>query len=406
MPKLNYKCLDNTYRCLCIIATIVLVAWSFYLYHLNDDVSRVDYKIFHAGEDDIYPSISLCFGNVFVEEKLKDGGVSKDLYIKFLKGEVFSDSMLRINYTNVTINPADFLLGIAVEQDLDSGDVNPNHDYWFDNTNEDDEDSWKPHWESHMVDHFGHFHGRLYKCLTVDVPYIPNEHINWIAVVMKKSIFPDGVRPAHPYGDTLFSVQMSYPGQRLRYAFEKHNWNVISMNQSYGTKFIINGLEVLKRRNKRKEPCHEDWKQDDIMVRENMIKKVKCTPPYWKEDDLSKEPDCTKIEEMKQFYEMAWKKFTRPCQQISMVSYLDVDSPTTYYTSRINGTLSNLNDYFYVALDFPKTMFKEIQLIRALDEQSLFGNIGGYVGACLGYSFLQIPGFIHLMYQKLCTKST
>ena len=114
----------------------------------------------------------------------------------------------------------------------------------------------------------------------------------------------------------------------------------------------------------------------------------------------SKKPDCTKIEEMKQFYQMAWKKYTPPCQQISMVSYLDVDSPTTYYTSRINGTLSNLNDYFYVALDFPKTMFKEIQLIRALDEQSLFGNIGGYVGACLGYSFLQIPGFIHLMYAK------
>ena len=79
-----------------------------HLYTLNYDVSRVDYKIFHAEEDNIYPSISLCFGDVFVEEKLKKYGVNQSLYLQFLKGEFFSQSMLYINYTNVTLNPEDF----------------------------------------------------------------------------------------------------------------------------------------------------------------------------------------------------------------------------------------------------------------------------------------------------------
>ena len=32
---------------------------------------------------------------------------------------------------------------------------------------------------------------------------------------------------------------------------------------------------------------------------------------------------------------------------------------------------------------------------------SLIGNIGGYIGLCLGYSFLQIPDFILYVVEKL-----
>ena len=394
----NY--LDSAYHSVCILATVVLVSWSFHLYFLNDDVSRVDYKVFHDEEDQIYPSISLCFGNVFLEEKLKAYGVNQSLYVKFLKGEFFSQLMLNVSYKDVTINPHEYLLGIGIEQLLDNGDVNPNHDYWYDHTNQDQLTSWKPHWKPHAVDHFNHHRGVVYKCMMVDVPYIPNQHLSFIAVVMKKSIFPNGTRPVNPTSAGFFLVEMSYPNQRVRYSTGKCNWNVLSMNHSYGTKFIITGMEVLKRRNKKKEPCHEDWKEDDKMVRDTMIEKVNCTPPYWKEGDAPQKPMCTSVEEMKQLYQMSWKRYIPPCQQISKVSFVDTDYPSTYYTGRVNGALSNLNDYFYVALQFTKTTFKQIKLIKALDEQSLFGNIGGYVGACLGYSFLQIPCLIHALYAK------
>ena len=38
---------------------------------------------------------------------------------------------------------------------------------------------------------------------------------------------------------------------------------------------------------------------------------------------------------------------------------------------------------------------------RAIDIQALIGNIGGYIGLCLGYSILQIPQFIVLILCKV-----
>ena len=37
---------------------------------------------------------------------------------------------------------------------------------------------------------------------------------------------------------------------------------------------------------------------------------------------------------------------------------------------------------------------------RAIDINGLIGNIGGYIGLCLGYSILQIPEFVTLMVLK------
>ena len=45
-------------------------------------------------------------------------------------------------------------------------------------------------------------------------------------------------------------------------------------------------------------------------------------------------------------------------------------------------------DYFWYA---------EFLFFRAIDIQGLIGNVGGYIGLFLGYSFLQIPDFIILI---------
>ena len=35
--------------------------------------------------------------------------------------------------------------------------------------------------------------------------------------------------------------------------------------------------------------------------------------------------------------------------------------------------------------------------LRAIDMNGLIGNIGGYIGLCLGYSILQLPEFVSMM---------
>ena len=39
----------------------------------------------------------------------------------------------------------------------------------------------------------------------------------------------------------------------------------------------------------------------------------------------------------------------------------------------------------------------DINLYRSIDSHALIGNIGGYVGLCLGYNFLQVPALITIV---------
>ena len=145
MALIDYRCVGIAYHSICLLTTIVLISWCIYLYSLNEDVSRVDYHLFHDKSKHIYPSVSLCFGNVFKEDILKTYGLSQNLYDLFLKGEYFFEPMLSVNYKNVTIDPEEFLLGIEFSQGLVSGGKIQNHTYWYDNTDRKQSKLWKPH---------------------------------------------------------------------------------------------------------------------------------------------------------------------------------------------------------------------------------------------------------------------
>ena len=38
-----------------------------------------------------------------------------------------------------------------------------------------------------------------------------------------------------------------------------------------------------------------------------------------------------------------------------------------------------------------------IYIYRSIDSHALIGNIGGYIGLCLGYNFLQVPALIAIV---------
>ena len=38
-----------------------------------------------------------------------------------------------------------------------------------------------------------------------------------------------------------------------------------------------------------------------------------------------------------------------------------------------------------------------IFIFRSIDSHTLIGNIGGYIGLCLGYNFLQVPALIAIV---------
>lgn len=60
--------------------------------------------------------------------------------------------------------------------------------------------------------------------------------------------------------------------------------------------------------------------------------------------------------------------------------------------------------YFTFNLQYRQTKFKEIRQIRAYDLESLYGDIGGYMGLLLGYSILNLPSMIAFCY-GICKKT-
>ena len=227
------RLLEYGYHGICLLATLLLVSWCIHLYQLDEDVSKIKYEKFHENSDKVYPSISMCFGNIFIPEKLKYFGVNISAYKKFLKGHCFSEDVLNVPYDNVTIDPSDFLLGIKMSQeDRTNGSPSRRHRYWYDHTKnisnslrwipQMKKNIWKP---SFYVDEFDTWVGLLCKCLTVHVPFIHKEHFSWIAVVMKKSIFPGGKRPMSASSGGVFIVSFGYPNQRIRYSTKITTWN-------------------------------------------------------------------------------------------------------------------------------------------------------------------------------------
>ena len=76
----------------CAIATVVLGIQSLNKYFLDENTTRVSYiKFNHGDAGNIYPSVTLCVLNPFLEKELKRyrEDINITTYSKFLKGKIW-----------------------------------------------------------------------------------------------------------------------------------------------------------------------------------------------------------------------------------------------------------------------------------------------------------------------------
>ena len=139
----------------------------------------------------------------------------------------------------------------------------------------------------------------------------------------------------------------------------------------------IRGLEILKRRNKRKQRCMQDYPNYAHLMLEEHVKMNGCKAPYQQTPESF--PMCSTRQEMKQsIYEVtAVKNKNRPvpCKTISKISF--------EVTEHEYNDTGEHGDLFSIWVDFPDQI-KTITQSQAVDIQVFIGNIGGYVGLFLG----------------------
>ena len=117
--KLNVsEILIYLFYVLCVMGTMGFCIDCILKYLRDEDAPQTEYQKFHHNsEDDLYPSISFCIINPFVETKLKEYGENINIssYSFFLQGLHWDDRMQDISYDNVTVSVEDSLLGITIE---------------------------------------------------------------------------------------------------------------------------------------------------------------------------------------------------------------------------------------------------------------------------------------------------
>ena len=167
-------------------------------------------------------------------------------------------------------------------------------------------------------------------------------------------------------------------------------------------KILTQGIEIIERRPKRNNICKEHWWNDDNEIMGDMVQNVGCKLKHW--DTYMQAPNC----QSQQDYESLrfppisvvdagfLKKHVPPCREIQTL----VSSNTINDHEPDSGQTSN-EPHTVLKVQFKSTTYKMIRNVRAFNEESLVGNLGGYVGLFLGVAFWQAPVFAAQCVNKL-----
>ena len=157
----------------------------------------------------------------------------------------------------------------------------------------------------------------------------------------------------------------------------------------------INQVEVLRKRWNGVVPCNASLKNEDLIWREAIMKKIGCIPEYWSElhPDLSKKGGdvsvhlnkCNtseQLQEIRRYYlppkhtDNGTSLYIGPCNQLGITA------------SVIQSDLKEQNlvlGFNYVVEDYRETINS-----RAFGFKTLWSQIGGFIGMFLGCGLLQV----------------
>ena len=227
--QIFYKRFVSFYQYSCVALSFILVLGVIYAYIQNYDISRVELVEFQSTKDRIYPSFSLCIGDILWNDKLKEYGVDEHQYLRFLTGKTWDPRLIEIKYHNVSVDLLDYLLAVEMYEEKFNGDIVSDRNYLIDRTGPS-----KAHLVPNVYQDSSPAFGLIQKCMTFDIPYEKDKRWSWITVVINKTIFASGARPFNAKDATdVFSVHIHHPGQRYRYSQTKGDWNTLEPSKDH-----------------------------------------------------------------------------------------------------------------------------------------------------------------------------
>ena len=343
----------------CITTAFGMTFWWLYRFLKNEDSVQIDVKPLNF-QDGLYPILSFCLVDPFIESKLKKYNETLTIaeYKKILLGLSSYKGIEDINFDDVTLDLADFYLGFDVRfRNGSSIQIMYPDDLQF----------------LPQVTYTGFATEVFMKCIGLDLKFANIDSVN---LNFNSSIYPNGIRP--PSLLLPFSTIVAFHLQNQFFIMGKsgkYQWPIRTQKNAYLMDFTLQQIEILKRRNKRNDPCIPEGYNFDQIFLDDHLERVGSKAPYHKTNKSFE--ICVLQKKMKEAsFDLAKTEIQmKACASLSTLTF-------TYDETDLYGYGS---DFFGIKLDYPR-QYKETTMIRAIDIQTLIGNAGGYIGLFLGKS--------------------
>ena len=361
------KSLIYVFKSACILVTIGMVVLWIYKFYLNDDSTTIEYKLVKDINDIVQPELTINILDPIMNDDLqKILNITKDetlhfKYKDYLNGnENDTEKFKAVDYDKVTPNLFKYLEKIDF--------------FWKRGT-----------------------YGNQFSCTNFhNCPYVilKNNYSGMLEEYLMKS-FGIQINPANEKEivqmELHFNADLENVIHKVKRWFVTFNYPHQFLRRMEGSTLIWNhnrklsnrdifeiiSFDILKRRNKRHDPCLSDWRYYDDIIIERHMEKVGCRAPYQKPfKNLS---HCQTVQDIKRsaFDGHAWAQDQKhmPCQEMPDISFKHI-----FHYEAIP---ENETKKAKIWLQFPQRG-KVISQSRAIDGQTLIGNIGGYIGLLLG----------------------
>ena len=334
----NEKIFVFSFGTLCTFGAIGLSSYWIYKYWLDEEVSVVHYTKFQESSDNVFPTLSLCVTDPFVENRLAEYGSNQTSYSEFLAGKVFSKELMSINYSYVTTDIADFIKGYKID---------------FKNATEIEITSGLSVEEKKLLtissfNGFFSWNEKFVKCFAFIIPQLKDLEV--YRLLFSNQLFSNGLRKGQ------MQAAIHLPNQLLLSWFTRHyTWPDQSKSSRYKTRIFVRSMDVVVNRNNKKEKCNEHWTEYDDWVARTHAVEVGCINPY---QDIGKEfPICDDKKKMdySKFYQdiTLRKQYIKPCRTMQNIH---LDWTEENYDEAEDGTFGE----FWIGIYFSNDIFKEI----------------------------------------------
>ena len=297
-------------------------------------------------------------------------------YKKFLVGEYFDESMLSIEYDDVTTNISEYLIQYAVgfNNGTDIDNITQNI-------------LWKAPYSTFSWNNWEYF----VKCFTLEITNVSVYEFGW---ELDRGIFPNGTRSQSGGFATLFH----YPNQILASINSMTRiWPTKTSEENYWMEFDIKGMNVFHRRYKAGfNNCVREWQNYDALLLERRIESVGCRTPY--QSTKHNFPICDSQEKMRKAMFPLKAGNLAPCRTIEKIDYQESETHPNQNTAQNNvreAQGKSWRHWFGFWIRFNNDGFTLTVSKKAMDFESLVGYIGGYVGLFAGFAVAEIPGMLN-----------